>query len=255
MDRLVFTATTALSEYRLDRQNMTHELANVATTGFKKAFQVANRSVRVEGDGFDSRFLPRASTSPQIDLTAGMRQVTGRSLDVAFDNATVLGVESENGELAWTRRGDLSVDPEGFLRTGEGFLVLDESAAPLQLPLGFSSYQVADDGVITVIDPEDPAGGPQEIARLNLKDASETQLGRREDGLFKPLNNTEDGFDFESGPNVVSLTSGSLEGSNVSTVHTLVKFIDHTRSFEMQTKIIRDMKDNDSSGAAMMRLS
>jgi len=27
------------------------------------------------------------------------------------------------------------------------------------------------------------------------------------------------------------------------------------RSFEMQTKVIREMKDNDTSGAAMMRLS
>ena len=58
MDRLVFTANTAMSEYRLDRQNMTHELANVSTTGVKKAFQIANRAVRVEGDGFDTRFLP-----------------------------------------------------------------------------------------------------------------------------------------------------------------------------------------------------
>ena len=38
MDRLVFTANMAMSEYRLDRQNMTHELANVSTPGFKKAF-------------------------------------------------------------------------------------------------------------------------------------------------------------------------------------------------------------------------
>lgn len=133
--------------------------------------------------------------------------------------------------------------------------MLDDSAAPLQLPLDFSRFQVADDGVISFIDSEDPESGPQAIARLGIKDASETKLGRREDGLFKPLDNTEDGFDFEDGPNVASLTSGSLEGSNVSTVHTLVKFIDHSRSFEMQTKIIRDMKDNDTSGAAMMRLS
>jgi len=109
--------------------------------------------------------------------------------------------------------------------------------------------------IMWFIDPEDPQGGVIAIGRLNMKDASETQLGRREDGLFKPLNNTEDGFDFEAGPNAASLTPGSLEGSNVNTVHTLVKFIDHTRSFEMQTKIIREMKDNDTSGAAMMRLS
>jgi flagellar basal-body rod protein FlgF len=255
MDRLVFTANTAMSEYRLDRQNMTHELANVSTTGFKKAYQVANRAVRVEGDGFDTRFLPRAMTSPQIDLTPGVRQFTGRPMDVAMDNATVLAVQAKNGELAWTRRGDLSLDLDGFVRTGEGYLVLDQSLEPLQLPQGTAGFEIVSDGVISTIDPNNPGAGPQEIAQLGLKDASVTMMARREDGLFKPLDNTEDGLDFESGPEAASLSAGSLEGSNVSAVQTLVKFIDHMRSFEMQTKVIREMKDNDASGAAMMRLS
>jgi flagellar basal-body rod protein FlgF len=255
MDRLVFTAVTAMSEYRLDRQNMTHELANVSTTGFKKAFQVANRAVRVEGDGFDTRFLPRAVTSPQVDLSPGTRQLTGRPMDVAMDGLTVMAVQAKNGDFAWTRRGDLSLDPEGFVRTGEGYLVLDESLAPMQLPQGSVIYEIAGDGTISVVDPNNLEAGSQEIARLGLKDASATMMARREDGLFKPLENTEDGFDFETGPEAASLTPGSLEGSNVNAVHTLVKFIDHMRSFEMQTKVIREMKDNDSSGAAMMRLS
>ena len=255
MDRLVFTAVTAMSEYRLDRQNMTHELANVSTTGFKKAFQVANRAVRVEGEGFDTRFLPRAVTSPQVDLSPGSRQFTGRPMDVAMDNFTILAVQSENGELAWTRRGDLSLDPEGLVRTGEGYLVLDESLAPMQLPQGSVIYEIAGDGTISVVDPNNLEAGSQEIARLGLKDASATMMARREDGLFKPIDNTEDGFDFAAGPEPASLTPGSLEGSNVNAVHTLVKFIDHMRSFEMQTKVIREMKDNDASGAAMMRLS
>jgi len=255
MDRLVFTANTAMSEYRLDRQNMTHELANVSTTGFKKAFQVANRSVRVEGDGFDTRFLPRAVTSPEVDLSPGVRQFTGQPLDVALDGKTVLSVLSENGELAWTRRGDLRMDPEGFLRTGGDFLVLDDSGAPLQLPQGSLVFEIADDGRISVIDQNNVEAGPLVVSRLGIKDASNTPMSRREDGLFRPLQNTEDGFDFEAGPEAASLTSGALEGSNVNAVHTLVKFIDHMRSFEMQTKVIREMKDNDASGAAMMRLS
>jgi len=255
MDRLVFTANTAMSEYRLDRQNMTHELANVSTTGFKKAFQVANQPVRTQGGGFDTRFLPRASTSPEIDLSPGPRQLTGRALDVAFNDLTVLAVQSENGELAWTRRGDLAIDPSGFLKTGAGGLVLDEANEPIQLPQDAVKFEISEDGTLFAIDPENPAEGSQEIVRLGIKDSTGTPLGRREDGLFFPLSNTEDGFDFEAGPEAASLTPGSLEGSNVSTVHTLVKFIDHMRSFEMQTKVIREMKDNDTSGAAMMRLS
>jgi flagellar basal-body rod protein FlgF len=255
MDRLVFTANTAMSEYRLDRQSLTHELANVSTTGFKKAYQIANRAVRVEGNGFDSRFLPRATTSPQIDLTEGTRQFTGNPLDLAMNDSTVLGVQAENGDLAWTRRGDLRIDPNGFLRTAENYLVLDETGAPLEVPDRFLATEIAEDGTLYQRNPSNPAEPAQEFGRLSLKDASETSLARREDGLFFPLENTEDGMDFENGPKATSVSVGSLEGSNVNVVHTLVKFIDHTRSFEMQTKIIKEMKDNDSSGAAMMRIS
>lgn len=255
MDRLVFTANTAMSEYRLDRQAMTHELANVSTIGFKKAFQVANRSVRVEGDGFDTRFLPRAFTTSKVDLTPGNRMITGKPLDVALNGSTVLGVLSEGGELAWTRRGDLQVNLEGFLQTGEGYLVLDSSNAPIQLPVDGGVFQITEDGSILVQDPNAPENPPQLITQLLLKDGSITDFSRREDGLFRPINNTEDGFDFTSGPDAAFLTSGALEGSNVSVVHSLVKFVDHMRSFEMQTKIIKEMKDNDVSGEAMMRLS
>jgi flagellar basal body rod protein FlgG len=50
------------------------------------------------------------------------------------------------------------------------------------------------------------------------------------------LNNTEDGFDFETGPEPASLTPGSLEGSNVNAVQTLVKFIDHMRSLKCKPR-------------------
>lgn len=255
MDRLIFTANMAMSEYRLDRQNMTHELANVSTPGFKKAFQVANRPIRTEGDGFETRYLPRAITSPLIDLSPGPRMLTGRSLDVAMDNLTLLPVQAENGDLAWTRRGDLNLDPEGFIRTGEGYLVLDPSMKPIQLPQGSVIYEIAGDGTISVVDPTAPENGFQQIAALGIRDATGVDIARREDGLFKPISSTEDRQDFIPGPGVPSLTPGSLEGSNVSTVQTLVKFIDHMRSFEMQTKVIREMKDNDTSGESMLRLS
>ena len=255
MDRLVFTANMAMSEYRLDRQNMTHELANVSTPGFKKAFQLANRAIRTEGDGFDTRYLPRAVTSPLIDLAPGPRIVTNKPLDIAMDNKTVLPVLADNGEIAWTRRGDMALDPEGFLRTQEGYLVLDESLQPIQLPQGGISFQITSDGTITGFDPAAPANGFEVLSVLGIRDATGIDLARREDGLFKPISNTEDRQDFEPGTGTASVTVGAIEGSNVSTVDTLVKFIDHMRSFEMQTKIIREMKDNDSSGASMLRLS
>ena len=255
MDRLVFTANMAMSEYRLDRQNMTHELANVSTPGFKKAYQLANRAIRTEGDGFDTRYLPRAVTSPLIDLAPGPRIVTNKPLDIAMDNSTVLAVQAENGDVAWTRRGDMELDPEGFLRTKEGYLVLDASLQAIQLPSDSIKFQITEDGTITGFDPSAPELGFESLAVLGIRDATGVDLARREDGLFKPISNTEDRQVFEPGTGIASVTPGTIEGSNVSTVHTLVKFIDHMRSFEMQTKIIREMKDNDTSGESMLRLS
>ena len=240
MDRLVFTANMAMSEYRLDRQNMTHELANVSTPGFKKAFQLANRAIRTEGDGFDTRYLPRAVTSPLIDLAPGHRIVTNKPLDIAMDNKTVLPVLAENGEVAWTRRGDMALDPEGFLRTQEGFLVLDDSLQPIQLPQGGVSYQITTDGTITGFDPAAPANGFEVLAVLGIQDATGVDLARREDGLFKPMNNTQDRQIFEPGTGVASVTVGAIEGSNVSSVHTLVKFIDHMRSLRCKPRSLKN---------------
>ncbi|MEK9896435.1 MAG: hypothetical protein VW518_08430, partial [Burkholderiaceae bacterium] len=126
MDRLIYTAHMAMAEQRLDRQALTHELANVTTVGFKRAYEVANRSVRVEGDGFDTRFLPRAVTTNIVNMSPGPQMVTGRALDVSMNDLTVLGVFSKDNQLTWTRRGDLKIDPDGFLRTGEGYLVSDD---------------------------------------------------------------------------------------------------------------------------------
>jgi flagellar basal-body rod protein FlgF len=149
----------------------------------------------------------------------------------------------------------MALDPEGFLRTQEGFLVLDDSLQPIQLPQGGVSYQITTDGTITGFDPAAPANGFEVLAVLGIRDATGVDLARREDGLFKPMNNTQDRQIFEPGTGVASVTVGAIEGSNVSSVHTLVKFIDHMRSFEMQTKIIKEMKDNDTSGESMLRLS
>ena len=106
---------------------------------------------------------------------------------------------ADNGEIAWTRRGDMALDPEGFLRTQEGYLVLDDSLQPIQLPQGGVSYQITTDGTITGFDSAAPANGFEVLAALGIQDATDVDLARREDGLFKPMNNTQDRQTFEPG--------------------------------------------------------
>ena len=39
----------------------------------------------------------------------GVTNRTGRAMDVALNDATVLGVQADNGDIAFTRRGDLRI--------------------------------------------------------------------------------------------------------------------------------------------------
>jgi flagellar basal-body rod protein FlgF len=92
------------------------------------------------------------------------------------------------------------------------------------------------------------------VGEIMLRDASTTNLIKREDGLFrvdeKPL-----GTDFATGPEPVSLTPKALEGSSVNPMASMVKLIEQSRSFEHQIRMIKESKSNDESGASMMKVS
>lgn len=253
MDRLGFNSVATFDEDRLARQNITNNVANVSTTGFKKSFDVALKAFKADGDGFDSRFQPQAVYTNRVQMSPGPLIATGRDLDISMNHSTVLGVTAPNGELAFTRRGDLKVNTNGTLETGDGFIVRGQNGGPITVPQGFK-IGIANDGAIYASDPAQPATTPPVlVANLFLKDASNTPLERRHDGLFQ-VENQAPGADFATGPEQVSVTSQALEGSNVNPIDAMVKMIEQSRSFEHQVQMIKEGKSNDESGATMLKL-
>lgn len=254
MDRLIFTALNGINAQAAQRRALTNELANVGSTGFKRSFEIAQDSLKVAGPGFDARFLPKLRAMDIIDLRPGPRMVTGRALDIALDHQSVLGVEGKDGTLAFTRRGDLRLSPTGVLELPSGEAIRSEAGAIVTVPQGLS-YNIAEDGTLYAIDPENPDQESVEIARLMLRDASEVALQRRSDGLFTPVVEQRlEGGDFVSGGQAPSVTAGALEGANVSAAATMVEMLEMARSFETQIRVIRESKDLDEQGASMMRL-
>ncbi len=251
MDRLILTAHSAIAEAAIARQALVHEMANVSTVGFKRSFESALRTIKVEGEGFDTRYQMQPVLKDVIQMTPGPVMTTDRPLDIAIGGKAVLAVQAANGQTAYTRRGDLRVNLQGQLETGGGHLVLGQGG-PINIPPGFR-VRINTDGTIYATDPgQVGVAVPVQIDRLRLKDASNVELSRREDGLFKVLGQP-DGADFADGPNLPVVTPGALEGSNVNAVEAMTRLIDHSRSFEMQIKMIKQTKDIDESGAAMMR--
>ena len=251
MDRLVFTSNATITEMAAARQVLVNELANTSTVGFKSSYDVALQSVKVEGEGFDTRMQAKAISRDFIRLDPGPLMATGRNLDVALTDRSVLAVQAPNGELAFTRRGDLRVNPQGILETGSGHPVLGQGG-PVNIPPGFI-VKINEDGGIYARDPAQVGPAPEVLVdQLSLRDASQVKLLRREDGLYRVADRPA-GSDFASGPNLPRVIPQALEGSNVSAIEAMAKLIDHSRSFETQIRIIKETKSLDESGSTMMK--
>ncbi len=251
MDRLVFTSNATIKEQVTARQVLVNELSNVSTVGFKSSYDVALQSVKVDGAGFDTRYQAQTISRDLIRMDPGAVMATGRPMDVAMGGRTVLTVQAPNGDLAFTRRGDLKVNIQGQLENGSGHLVLGDGG-PITIPPGLK-VSINPDGSIYARDPAQigPAADVL-IDRLRLRDVTGVSLGRRPDGLFK-VSEKPDGTDIALTEQLPQVIPQALEGSNVSAIEAMTRLIDHSRSFETQIRIIKEMKGLDESGASMMK--
>ena len=253
MDRFVYTALNGLLDATLPRLQLTNELANLSTTGFKRSFDIATKSMKIQGPGFDTRFQPSTTGIDRVSLTAGPKMVTGNPLDVAMNGNTVLGVTATNGDLAFTRRGDMRVSSAGQLEIGTGQAVRG-SSGPLNVPPGYA-IEIAGDGSVYAHAPDRTKPGTSVlVGKLMLRESTGTGLERREDGLFKVAGDqTASGGDIKPSNTAPSITNGTLEGSNVTPFDAMIRLMDFTRTFESRMKFIKEARTLDETGATMMK--
>ena len=253
MDRIAFTALHSSTEESLPRQQLTNELANLSTVGFKRTFSNVTQALKITGPGFDTRIEPTNIHFDRISLAPGPRMVTGKPLDISMNDSTVLGVTATNGDLAFTRRGDLRVNSAGQLELATGQAVRGQNGV-VTVPAGYA-IEIAGDGSVYANSPDkSKPGTPVLVGRLLLRDASTTSLERRIDGLFTPSGEkSPGGADIRDGNLPPTIISGTLEGSSVSSFEAMARLLDHTRSFELRIKTIKEANTIDEAGASMLK--
>lgn len=248
MDRLIYTALSGASQI-LDRQAVTsNNLANATTTGFKAQMSMF-RAVPVNGSGLPTRAIT-AETTPQADLSQGAAEQTGRALDVAINGPGWLAVQSDDGSEAYTRNGNLQIDSTGLLRSG-GHPVLGSKGRPIVLPLN-AKVHIASDGTISALGAGNEPNTMSQVGTLKRVGAPDAGMVRGEDGLFRP--NPANGQALAKLPADadVRLTSGALEGSNVSPTEAMVGMINDARQFEMQMKMLHLADENASNANRLL---
>jgi flagellar basal-body rod protein FlgF len=244
MDRMLYLAMTGAKHTLQAQQHNNHNLANANTPGFRADLD-SFLSAPVQGPGLPSRVYSQ-ETSVGSDFSQGTMLSTGRDLDIAVNGEGWIAVQAEDGTEAYTRRGDLHINPVGLLETGSGELVLG-NAGPIAIPPA-QKLTIGSDGTISIVPLGQDANTLAVVDRIRLVKPEAQQVVKGEDGLFRH----RDGNPAEPDA-AVQISSGTLEGSNVNTVDALVKMIDHARSYEAYIKLIAAAKQNDETSSQLLR--
>jgi flagellar basal-body rod protein FlgF len=245
MGNYLYTSMVSASQIMRGMADVTHNLANASTTGFRADLSMF-KSLAVPGavNGGNLPLFQRTG----VDTRFGPLQNTGVDLDVAVSGEGWMAVTAEGGGEAYTRRGDLRLDTLGQLTNGAGQTILGDGG-PLAIP-PHTKMEIAADGTISI----QPLGqGPDTVAvvgRIKLVSLDGDSLYKGKDGLLR----LKDGAIAQEDSNI-SLVSGALEASNVNTISTMVRMIELQRSYETQVKMMKTAADNDRASAALMKMN
>jgi len=182
------------------------------------------------------------------NFTPGPMQQTGNSLDVAIQGNGWLTLQTDDGSEAYTRNGALQVSVNGVLQTQSGVAVAGE-AGPITIPPNMS-LTIGADGTISAIDKTTTPTSVTTLGKLKLVNPPTQNLVRGDDGLFR----TKNGAPVEADANVV-VASGTLEGSNVNLVDSMVNMISLSRQFDLHMTMLKTAETMDNSAAQVMTLA
>jgi len=223
-----------------------HNIANLSTIGFR-ADAVSFDSEPVYGPGYATRVNAVAGDAG-TDFSSGVMQNTGRDLDIAVNGSGFIAVLGTDGKEAYTRAGDLRVTTTGAVTTAGGLPVLTESGQ-LNIPPS-TQVTIGGDGTVSVVPLGLAPAASSPIDRIKLVNPPTKDLQKGDDGLLRLKSGGKAKTD-ES----VTVTSGTLESSNVNAAQSLISMIELQRLYEFQIKSINSTDQNEQSAERLMLTS
>ena len=125
MDRLTQVALNSMRLMTENQKITTSNLANSSSIGFQRDMSDNLGSVYLKSQNSleDRVFGTRGENG--IDTSRGQMIPTDNNLDVSVEGQGYLVAQAPNGDQTLTRRGDMKVGIDGFLRNGDGNLMIE----------------------------------------------------------------------------------------------------------------------------------
>lgn len=218
MDSGLNTSVGGLTTSERRIEAITQNLANLATTGFKRYMPVTSSS----GSGADAA----AETTLVTDWSQGELRRTGNQLDLALDGQGFFEISTPKGP-AYTRAGSFRLDEQGVLQNEDGFAVAWDG--------GSGALEAV--GKPIVVDPRGVVmQGGNEIGRLKLVDFDRKDRLQR---IGSAAWSAPAGV--EPKPAEPSVHQGALEQANANSMDELVSMIVAQRHFENGSTVMRTL--------------
>lgn len=246
MIRALYTAATGMKAQQLFLDNVSNNLANINTTGFKRS------QVNFQDLLYDKKYIAGSESAQGFEIPSGIQlgggvrpistskvfsqgnqQSTGRPLDLSIEGNGFFQISRPDGTIAYTRDGAFELNSKGEIVTAEGLPL-----TPSVTIQNAKEISIGRDGTVFI---KDSNGIIQNVGQIMLANFSNPagleSLGRN---MYAET--------IASGSPIVSVPGQqgtgevyqfALENSNVETVTELVNLITAQRAYEINSRAIK----------------
>ncbi|WP_321338370.1 flagellar basal-body rod protein FlgG [Breoghania sp.] len=246
-------AATGMSAQQLNVEVIANNIANMNTTGFKRAraefTDLLYQAERVQGipnrtgedpipEGAQLGLGVRTAAIRNLH-TQGNLDMTGNDFDMAIDGRGWFVVTNAEGETLYTRAGAFNTNGDGRLVTADGYPV--EPA--IVFPNDTVDVQINETGQVYA--KLDSQTNPQLVGQLQMAVfANDAGLEAKGGNLFKETDASGPAIDGVAGDaGFGRIRQGYLETSNVDPVKEITALINAQRGYEMNSKVIKAADD------------
>ncbi|CAN7151577.1 flagellar basal-body rod protein FlgG [Pseudorhodoferax sp. Leaf265] len=244
----LWISKTGMEAQQTQLDVISHNLANVSTTGFKRSNAVFEDLIyqnlrQVGANNTEAEQLPTGlqlglgvrTVATSRQFSQGSLQLTDNHFDVAINGNGFFNIQLPDGTVGYTRDGSFEVDSQGRLVTSNGLPV----ANGITIPPNTLSVSISETGTVTVMLPGNTA--PQTVGTIAMSTfINPPGLEPRGQNIFTETAASGQPQGGTPGTNGLGIMrQGYLETSNVNVVQELVTMIQTQRAYEMNSKAVQ----------------
>jgi flagellar basal-body rod protein FlgG len=246
MIKALTTAATGLEAQQSKLANISNDMANVNTDGYKRSrneFQdLMYETVKEAGGslGEGSRAPAGIQVGMGVKVGAahkifeqGPARMTYHPYDLMIEGKGFIPVQKPNGEVSYTRTGAFHLNAQGKLTLTNGSSLIPE----ITIPSNAINVTISNSGEVKAALPNSGETILGQIQLITFQ--NEEGLTAEGEGLYRATLGSgapTQGIPGENG--VGTIQQGALEGSNVNVANSMVDMISTQRAYEMGTKVM-----------------